>query len=387
MRAGVQDCGEFLKPMSPPNDEAAPVSKSVKESLDQSATSEATGVESGEMGAGFSCGLLTGRFRFSAVHPFPTARAKEQVEEIPPAASNADCFKVSAACLEYSKRCLASARAAAGASGPDGVVIGKRDVYAEKLARIAGETFAMEAMTLYATRLRQPALPIEAAMTSVWATERAREHGYETMRIRTARGDAAVAPASPVPQGTNEDLRLVVARAAWERHWKMIGPILDGQRSGKDRFEAAQHAAWHYARWYPRQWLGPMADLGLLFSDLSPRLAAHARWSARASHRLSRALFHALALHGVKLEHEELLLCRLVDLGTELFAISVTCSYAQHLHTPESLELADFFGRATRLKIERLFRALHHHTDRASERLAQSVLAERHVWLEGRERD
>lgn len=343
--------------------------------------------DSATVSEGFASGLLTGRFHFSAIHPFPTAHAKEQVEEIPPAASNADGLKVSAACVEFSKRCLASARAAAGTSGPDGVLIGKREVYAEKLARIAGETFAMEAMTLYATRLAQTGLPIEAAMTSVWATEHARGHGYETMRMRMARGDVAVAPASPNSQRPNEDLRLVVARAAWERHWKVIGPVFDAQRPGRERFEAAQRAAWHYARWYPRQWLGPFADLGLLFSDLSPRLAAHVRWCARASHRLSRALFHALALHGAKLEHEELLLSRLADLATELLAISATCSYAQHLHTPGSLELADFFGRATRLKIDRLFRALHHHTDRASERLAQSVLAERHVWLEGRERD
>ena len=343
--------------------------------------------DSATVSEGFASGLLTGRFHFSAVHPFPTAHAKEQVEEIPPAASNADGLKVSAACVEFSKRCLARARAAAAQNGSDGVVIGQRGVYAEKLARISGETFAMEAMNLYAARLVQPGLPIESAMTRVWATEHAREHGHETMRIRVARGDAAVVPASPVSQGTNEDLRLVVARAGWERHWKMIGPTLDAQRPGKERFEFAQRAAWHYARWYPRQWLGPFADLGLLFSDLSPRLAAHVRWSARASHRLSRALFHALALHGAKLEHEELLLSRLADLATELFAISATCSYAQHLHTPESLELADFFGRATRLKIERLFRSLHHHTDRASERLAQSVLAERHVWLEGRDCD
>jgi hypothetical protein len=373
--------------MSPQNDEAAPVIESVKESPDRSATSEATGVERDEMGGGFARGLLTGRFQFSAVHPFPAARVQQQTGEAASAVPNADWLEVSAACVEFSKRCLASARAAAGASGPDGVVIGKRDVFAEKLARIASETFGMEAMTLYAARIAQTGLPIEAAMTSVWATEHAREHGHETMRMRVARGDAPGAPASPDSQRPSEDLRLVVARAAWDRHWKVIGPVFDAQRSGKERFEAAQRAAWHYARWYPRQWLGPFADLGLLFSDLSPRLAAHVRWCAWASHRLSRALFHALALHGAKLEHEELLPGRLSDLATELFAISATCSYAQHLHTPESLELADFFGRATRLKIERLFRVLHHHTDRASERLAQSVLAERHVWLEGRERD
>ena len=44
--------------------------------------------------------------------------------------------------------------------------------------------------------------------------------------------------------------------------------------------------------------------------------------------------------------------------------------------------MADYFSRNARLKIERLFHSLHHHTDRAGYRLAQNVLAGRHDWLE-----
>ena len=224
-------------------------------------------------------------------------------------------------------------------------------------------------------------------MIKVWANERSREHEWAVRQIRQAGGQGLESAAQTVWPGSNDELRLAVARAVVAEHWKRIAPVLNVQRTGKERFETGRRAAWHYARWYPRQWLGPLADLGLLFSDLSPRLAAHVRWSARASHRLSRALFHALVLHGVKLEHEELLLGRLTDLGTEFWAISAVCSYAQHLHTPESLELADYFARATRLKIEGQFRTLHQHTDRAGERLAQSVLDGRHAWMEGGERD
>lgn len=333
---------------------------------------------------GFASGLLTGRFDFAAIHPFPAPRASQLTEDL--------ALTTSASCVALSKRCLKLARVAAEENGPDGLAIGKHGAFAEKLARLAGETFAVEAMTLYAASLAPgdpaPALRMEAAMTQLWATARSREHELAATQIQHARESGA----TPMPSGSgnpvavrdsSESTRLRVGRAVFERHWRMVGPVLDSSSPGKTRLEAGERAAWHYVRWYPRQWLGPFADFGLLFSDLSPRLAAHVRWSARTSHRLSRALFHALVLHGAQLDHEELLLGRLVDLGTELFAITAACSYAQHLHTPESLELADFFARATRLKIERLFQALHHHADRAGERLAHSVLAGRHTWLEG----
>jgi alkylation response protein AidB-like acyl-CoA dehydrogenase len=241
---------------------------------------------------------------------------------------------------------------------------------------------------------------LEAAMCKLWATERCWEHVNETMQIRGGRGyetaqslAARGEPAVPVErllrdsrintifEGSSEIMRLFIAREALDPHLKIGAPMLDTRLPMKARIEAGKRATWRYARWYPRQWLGPFADIGLLFSDLSPRLAAHVRWTARTSHRLARALFHAMALHGPKLEREQMLLGRFVDLGTELFAIATTCSRAHFLGTPEALELADFFAHAARLKIERLFHSLHHHTDRAGYRLAQQVLAGRYDWL------
>jgi len=177
-------------------------------------------------------------------------------------------------------------------------------------------------------------------------------------------------------------MRLFIAREALDPHLKVGAPMLDTRRPWKARAQSAGHATWHYARWYPRQWLGQLADPSLLFSDLSPRLAGHVRWAARASHRLARALFHAMALNGPKLEREQLLLGRFVDIGAELFAIAATCARAHSLRTRESLEMADFFCGHSRLKVERLFHSLGHHTDRAGYRLAQRVLAGDHRWLE-----
>jgi alkylation response protein AidB-like acyl-CoA dehydrogenase len=310
-----------------------------------------------------------------------------------------------AACIGLSKRCLETVRTWASERVQWGAPIGKHAAIAEKIARIAAETFAMESMTLYAASLvdrdKHADVRLEAAMCKLWATERCWEHVNETMQIRggrgyetaqslAARGEPAIAVErwlrdariNMIFEGSSEIMRLFIAREALDPHLKIGAPVLDTRLPTKKRIEAAKRAAWRYSRWYPVQWLGPLADIGLLFTDLSPRLAAHVRWTARASHRLARTLFHAMALHGPKLEREQMLLGRFVDLGTELFAITAVCSRAQALRTPEALEMADFFARSSRLKIERLFHSLHHHNDRGGYRLAQSVLAGRHEWLE-----
>ena len=70
---------------------------------------------------------------------------------------------------------------------------------------------------------------------------------------------------------------------------------------------------------------------------------------------------------------------RLVDIGTELFAITASCSRAQAMlnqsgKSPEILEVVDYFCDSAKLRIAHLFRDLHHNTDRDGYRLAQQVL-------------
>ncbi|MBA2690255.1 MAG: hypothetical protein H0U63_05590, partial [Burkholderiales bacterium] len=71
-------------------------------------------------------------------------------------------------------------------------------------------------------------------------------------------------------------------------------------------------AAVSYAKWYPRMWW-PMADT----PELHPDLAGHVRWAAHVTKSLARALFHVMARFGPKLEREQVLLGRFVDIGTE----------------------------------------------------------------------
>ena len=138
-------------------------------------------------------------------------------------------------------------------------------------------------------------------------------------------------------------------------------------------------AGMFYSGWYPQQWL-PLRELFRVGGHAV--LARHLRYASRMSRKLSRALFHAMVRHGPKLEREQLLLGRFVDIGTELFAITATCLRAEQLLRPtgngtnakDLLSLVDYFFRTSRIRIERGFRGISRNVDRGGYRLAQQVL-------------
>jgi hypothetical protein len=87
------------------------------------------------------------------------------------------------------------------------------------------------------------------------------------------------------------------------------------------RARAAFKAGCFYASWYPRQWL-PLNSAKV--SGMDAKLAKHMRYAARTSRKLSRSLFHAMARFGPKLERQQVLLGRFVDIGAELFAMKLS---------------------------------------------------------------
>ena len=106
-----------------------------------------------------------------------------------------------------------------------------------------------------------------------------------------------------------------------------------------------------------------------------------------AFERLSRAVFHAMIVHGAKLEKKQAFLGRIVDIGTELFMMSAACVYAKRRmqekagdRKPETM--ADLFCRGSRRRIAERFRALWRNDDVARYRVARSVLKGDHAWLE-----
>src|SRR5436190_2682240 len=308
-----------------------------------------------------------------------------------------------AACVGLGKRCLEIVKKWANDRVQWGAPIGKHAAIADKLAMIAANTFAMEAMTLYTASLvdrdKKADIRLEAAMCKMWGSESAWQIADDTMQIRGGRGyetaDSLKARGDePVPverlfrdcrintifEGSSEIMRLFIAREMLDPHLKVSGALLDSRKPMRERLQAGLKAGLFYAGWYPRQWLSLGSGVP---AGLPPQLAKHLRFVSRASRRLARRLFHAMLVHGPKLEREQVLLGRFVEIGAELFAMIATCSRAAALLARESdpqgsevLHLADYFCAAAQLRVERNFDGLSHNADRQGYKLAQKVLKE-----------
>lgn len=268
---------------------------------------------------------------------------------------------------------------------------------------MAANTLAMEAMTLAVSgmvdRSKKGDIRVEAAMAKLWATERAWEIVDDTMQIRGGRGYETAASQKargerPVPverwfrdcrintifEGSSEIMRLFIAREVLDPHLKIGAAVLNSTLPWAERARAAVKAALFYACWYPRQWVPGGGRRGL--QQVHPDLRRHVKMTRRASRRLARSLFHAMLRYGPKLDKEQVLLGRFVDIGTELFATATTMSYVSEKVrrdenlAAELLPVADYFGALSDLRVRRLFADLRHGGDRQGQRLAESLLEE-----------
>src|SRR5437867_2477558 len=280
-----------------------------------------------------------------------------------------------------------------------GVPIGKHAAIAGKIAEMAGNVFAMEAMTFLTSSLldrKAGDLRIETAMCKMWATETTWRiaddamqvrggRGYETAHSLAGRGEPPIAVerflrdcrVNTIFEGSSEIMRLFIAREALDPHLKVGGAIFNTQLPMSERAKAVFSSGKFYAGWYPRQWL--LNGAGKI-DDLHETLHGHVNYAAHTSKRLARGLFHAMARFGPKLDREQLLLSRFVGIATELFAISATCSYAQWLlgqgkPTDEILGLAGYFCRFSRMRIENHFAGTKRNVDKRGYWLTQELLA------------
>ena len=308
-----------------------------------------------------------------------------------------------AACVGLGKRCLEIVKKWANDRVQWGAPIGRHAAIAEKIARIAANTFATESMALFTSSIvdrdKKADIRIEAAMAKLWGTEAAWRAADECMQIRGGRGyetaDSLKARGeAPIPverlmrdcrintifEGSSEIMRLFLAREALDPHLKVSGAVLNSQLPFGQRAKAALKAGLFYATWYPRQWLPSFSGLP---SGVNGKLKGHLKYVARNSRRLARRLFHAMIKFGPKLERQQVLLGRFVDIGTELFAMAATCSRTHALSrnaspakAAELTSLADYFCDSARLRIESLFHGLNNNADAKGYRLAQHILKE-----------
>ncbi|MFH0909834.1 MAG: acyl-CoA dehydrogenase family protein, partial [bacterium] len=284
-----------------------------------------------------------------------------------------------AACIGLAKRCIEISTKWTKERVQWGSPIGQHGAIADKIARMAADTFAMESMTLLTAALvdrHETDIRLEAAMCKMWGTETAWRiiddtmelrggRGYETAQSLKARGEEGIAVErwmrdcriNMIFEGSSEIMRLFIAREALDTHLKTGGAVLNTKLPMSQRLGAAAKAAGFYATWYPKQWL-PFGSDG--HHGMDARLARHAEYASATSRRLARSLFHAMAKRGPKLEREQMLLGRFVEIGTEIFAMAASCSRAQAMikaGTPpdQVLPVVDYFCREARRKIEARF--------------------------------
>ncbi len=100
---------------------------------------------------------------------------------------------------------------------------------------------------------------------------------------------------------------------------------------------------------------------------------------------MAREIFHKMTKYQQKLESKQSILNRIVDIGTELFAISAVCSYAAMLAKEgqaNAVDLADSFCCDARKRIDALFKEGVHNTDRQNLKIAKKILAKEFEWME-----
>src|SRR5437588_4952756 len=312
---------------------------------------------------------------------------------------NTGRLTIPAACVGLSKRLLEICRKWAKERVQWGVPIGQHYAIAGKIAEMAGSIFAMEAMTFLTSALvdrKSGDLRIETAMCKMWATETTWRLADEAMQVRGGRGyetaqSLAGRGEDPVPverflrdcrintifEGSSEIMRLFIAREALDPHLKVGGAIFNTQLPTSERLKAVFTSGKFYALWYPKQWLpGSAGELKGVQDDLR----AHVHYASRTSKRLARGLFHAMTRFGPKLDREQLLLSRFVGIATELFAISATCSFAQHKidkgePRDEVLSVANYFCRSAKMRIDHYLAGTQRNADKRGYQLVQDLLA------------
>ncbi|HJT17411.1 MAG TPA: acyl-CoA dehydrogenase family protein, partial [Thermoanaerobaculia bacterium] len=320
---------------------------------------------------------------------------------------NTGRLTIPAGCAAIGRRMIDIAQDWANERVQWGAPIGKHEAVAAKIAWMASHTFAMEAIVWLTSGLSDRGdvdLRLEAAMAKLFNTETAWtciDHlvqirggrGYETADSLRGRGEKGY-PVERIMrdmrinrifEGTSEIQHLFIAREAVDPHMKRGYKILQPETPTGEKIAAAAKAGAHYAAWYPSRYIGwshypKFGQFG--------KLSGHMGFIERTSRHLSRSIFHAMMRYQAKLERKQMVLFRLVDIGTDLFAMAASISYAQMLakkggETQNAVDLADVFCREARMRIDANFANLFTDHDDAAYRLVLKLLKGEYDWFKG----
>ncbi|MEU4836880.1 acyl-CoA dehydrogenase family protein [Nocardia testacea] len=321
---------------------------------------------------------------------------------------NAGRLAIPALCTAAAKWSVKIAREWSTARVQWGRPVGEHAAVSAKVSFIAATAYALEAvLDLSATMADENRndIRIEAALAKLWASEMGCRiadelvqirggRGYETAASLRARGERAVGAEQLVRdlrinrifEGSSEIMRLLVAREMADAHMTAAGALVDKHAEFKEKAKAAAGAGGFYAKWFPQLAVGP-GTAPSAFAEFGP-LARHMRFVERMARKQARALMYGMARWQAKLEYRQVFLGRLVDIGTELFAMSAACVRAQAERADgtaegeSATELADVFCRQARIRVRQLFDSLWENTDDEDVKLARDLFDGRYRWVE-----
>jgi len=288
-----------------------------------------------------------------------------------------------------------------------GSSIGEHESIALKLGDMTAHTFAMEAMSWLTAAMaddKKRDIRLEAAIAKYFCTWHSWRIVDDTLQIRGGQGYETAASLKargmiPYPvervmrdvrinliiEGTTEIMHLFIAREALDPHLSRMKSLLDPRTSVAKKSKALLSATLYYALWYPKQWL---PSLGWnAFTDIPKPLDGHMVYVQKTCRRLARDIFHQMLVYQQRLEAKQGILNQVVDIASELFAMAVSCSYADALmkSQPEksnAVELADLFCHYARRRIDASFKLIHKNDDRKNKKVAKNLMAGQYEWLE-----
>jgi hypothetical protein len=288
-----------------------------------------------------------------------------------------------------------------------GVPIGEHHSIAVKLGYMTSHTFAMDAvswLTAFMADDKNRDIRIEAAMAKHFCTWHTWHIVNESLQIRGGQGYERAGSLKargmhdyPVErvlrdvrinliiEGTTEIMCLFIAREALDPHLGRAKVLLDSGSPAAAKFKAALKAAGYYAFWYPKLWLPILGASS--FMNITPPLRKHTRYVELTAKRLAREVFHQMLRHQTKLEAKQTILNRIVDIGTDLFAMAASCSYADKLVKDDqgrenAVELADLFCREARSRVEKNFAGNSRNNDARNISVSQKLLSSEYLWME-----
>lgn len=308
-----------------------------------------------------------------------------------------------AACTGGAKQCLSIARRFGKQRQQWGLPVGQHEPGREKIAYIAATTFAMEALTFltsaYADEHKMD-IRIEAAMAKLFCTESLWKicdmtmqlrggRGYETARSLRARGEEPFpveramrdCRVNLILEGSSEIMKLFLAREAMDPHLVRLGPLMNPKSSIAEKASTGIKAFFHYMLWFSKNTL-----FGASSSDKG-ELNPHFQFIERASKKLANRLFGYMMRYQAQLEKKQLILGRIMEIGTDLFAMAAACSFALAKSHEENLgespiDLAHYFCLMAERRVNERFSLLENNDDLETNILAKKVLADEMLWLE-----